>query len=147
MVPSCKQLTGSKDFFWMYTAEWEICSKWKAATSSPGHCQKKNLIKEVNNHNFGTMCTINLDYAKRLIRLLVGTLICGSTLGKISNKIVSYLNNIKTVAGIKKISLQAMNFSMFCWLVVSLSRRFLINIKLLGPTDYEEIKTSNSDNK
>lgn len=49
---------------------------------------------------------------------------------------------MKTVAGIKKISLQAMNFKMFCWLDPSLSRRFLMNIKLLGPIDCRETKKS-----
>lgn len=45
------------------------------------------------------------------------------------------LKSMKTVAGIKKISLQAMNLRMFCWLAVSLSKRFLTNIRLLGPMD------------
>lgn len=46
-----------------------------------------------------------------------------------------YLKSINTVAGIRKISLQAINFKMFCWLDPSLSRRFLMNIRLLGPID------------
>lgn len=37
----------------------------------------------------------------------------------------SYLKSIKTVAGIRKISLQAMNFRIFCWLAFSFSKRFL----------------------
>lgn len=69
------------------------------------------------------MFIINLDNAEKKDQIW----------GVVKN--ASYLNNIKTVAGIKKISLQAMNFRIFCWLAVSLSRRFLINIKLLGPTD------------
>lgn len=51
-----------------------------------------------------------------------------------------HLKSMKTVAGIRKISLQAMNFKMFCWLDPSLSRRFLTNIRLLGPIDYRKTK-------
>ncbi|KAG7264312.1 hypothetical protein CRUP_020998 [Coryphaenoides rupestris] len=37
-----------------------------------------------------------------------------------------HLKSMKTVAGMRKISLQAMNLRTFCWLAVSLSRKFLI---------------------
>ena len=52
-----------------------------------------------------------------------------------------YLKSMKTVAGIRKISLQAMNFRMFCWLAVSLSRKFLMKPRLVGPTDCRDQDT------
>lgn len=53
----------------------------------------------------------------------------------------SYLKSIKTVAGIRKISLQAMNFRIFCWLAFSFSKRFLRKGKLFELRAFkEEIK-------
>lgn len=49
----------------------------------------------------------------------------------------TYLNSMNTVAGMRKISLQAMNFRMFCWLAVSLLRKFLTKGRLLGPIAYK----------
>lgn len=49
-----------------------------------------------------------------------------------------YLKSMKTVAGMRKISLQATNFKMFCWLAESLASKFLTNMRLLGPIDYRD---------
>ena len=47
---------------------------------------------------------------------------------------------MNTVAGIRNISLQAMNLRMFCWLAVSLSRKFLTKARLLGPMAYKDVR-------
>ena len=47
---------------------------------------------------------------------------------------------MNTVAGIRNISLQAVNLRMFCWFAVSLSRKFLTKARLLGPIAYTDVR-------
>lgn len=44
------------------------------------------------------------------------------------------------MAGIRNISLQAVNLRMFCWFAVSLSRKFLTKARLLGPIAYTDVR-------